>query len=109
MRWPAKGVVATVSETNPIVWLVPVRRLRETMFGRYPVSRAALQDARLDLRRDPHLLAAAREHERGGGLGDAGAARHVGERDPLRPRRSVTSVFGRSLDILGAMRLSHSC
>ena len=41
MRCPANGVVATVSETNPIVWLVPVRRPRETMFGRYPVSRAA--------------------------------------------------------------------
>jgi hypothetical protein len=34
ITWPAKGVVATVSETNPIVWLVPVRRLLETMFGR---------------------------------------------------------------------------
>ena len=41
IRWPAKAVVATVSETNPMVWLVPVRRLLETMFGRYPVSRAA--------------------------------------------------------------------
>ena len=29
-----EGSGRTVSETNPIVWLVPVRRLRDTMFGR---------------------------------------------------------------------------
>ena len=55
---PAKGVVATVSETNAIVCVVPVRRLRETALRRWPVSRRPRAPG-LDSGGYPHLLAAA--------------------------------------------------
>jgi hypothetical protein len=46
MRVPACGVVATVSEMNAIVCVIPVRRLTETLFGRYCRSCAACSTRR---------------------------------------------------------------
>ena len=35
IKVPAYGVVATVSETKPMVRVMPLRRLTDTLFGRY--------------------------------------------------------------------------
>ena len=85
--------MATVSETNPIVWLVPVRRLRETMFGRYPISRAACRtrastssEIRISLRR-PESTNEAAVWETPALPGD------VGKRDPLRTHPYATSAL----------------
>jgi hypothetical protein len=73
MRLPAKRDVATVSDTKPIVCVVPVRRPTDTMFGRY-WSRSAVFRTRCSTSREIRISGPRPERTNDAVVGETPAA-----------------------------------